>query len=318
MRFVIVGAGKSAIDVARAVGRQPGAVLAGAVGDASRETAQSSFADEVEKLGIAFLPARKLDDPETLQFLERQAPDFIISANNFLIFRQKTLGIPRIATINFHNGPLPNYAGLNPFAWALLLGEKTYGISWHVVEDKIDAGAVLHFEGFDVEPDETSVGMIVKCIKAGTNSFRTSVLPRLMAGDVVGPPQRQELRRYFSGKMLPYDGHLPWWEGAEALDRFVRALSFSPLPNHFFEPVIVTQRGVELTCGRVEWVEGFGQTQPGHVLDTGEEEATIATLGKAIRCSEIRIRNGGAGSMPMQSILRTGEMLQLPDKRSLL
>ena len=40
------------------------------------------------------------------------------------------LALPAKGAINFHDGPLPQMAGLNTPVWALLNGEAEHGISW--------------------------------------------------------------------------------------------------------------------------------------------------------------------------------------------
>jgi methionyl-tRNA formyltransferase len=317
MRFVIVGGGKAAIDIARLTATYPGAILVATMGDPSRETPQSSLAEQARGLGVPYQATRSLDDPVTLLFLEKMQPDFIISANNFLIFRPSTLAIPRMATINFHNGPLPDYAGLNPFAWAILNGERRYGISWHIVEQSIDTGAVLHIEEFTVDLEERAVGIVMKCIRAGINSFCTTLLPRLMQGDTTGVPQDAQRRHYYSAKMLPYRGYLPWWETGVALDRYIRALSFAPLPNIFFRPLIVTEHGTSVYCDEFEPGEPV-VTGAGRIVSVDETGVTVSTGDGSIKCRAVYLHKVGANCQPGDIGLAPGQVLRMPVDRIMI
>ena len=40
--------------------------------------------------------------------------DYLFSLANLRILSDKILGIARISAINFHDGPLPGYTGVNP------------------------------------------------------------------------------------------------------------------------------------------------------------------------------------------------------------
>ena len=48
--------------------------------------------------------------------------DWLLSIANLLVIPEALLALPRQGAINFHDGPLPRYAGLNTPAWALMAG----------------------------------------------------------------------------------------------------------------------------------------------------------------------------------------------------
>ena len=49
--------------------------------------------------------------------------------------------------INFHPGP-PNYRGIGCLNFALLSNEKYYGVTAHIINEKIDNGKILSFKKF--------------------------------------------------------------------------------------------------------------------------------------------------------------------------
>jgi len=278
VRFVVIGSGKTAVEILRTLSALKHIEFVAALGDIRRESVHSSLQRVADRLKSPFHPATSLRDADALAFLRRAAPDYVISANNFLIFGQKALEIPRFGTINFHNGPLPRYAGLNPCSWALFRNEKTYGITWHVVEEEIDAGGILHRTFFDVEPTETAASLIIKCITEGIQSFRTAVLPRLLEGNLNVNPQESAEREYFSARQIPFKGLLPWWLPPQELDRFARALSFAPLPNMFYRPRIVLPSGSSVFCEEVQYRSGGASSRPGRVTSVDDEALHIAAL----------------------------------------
>jgi methionyl-tRNA formyltransferase len=279
-RFVVIGSGKTAIDVARILHANDLARLVALIGDPRRETPQSTLRLVAERLSVPYHATHSLSASETLDVLRAAAPDYVISANNFLIFRRAALAIPKIATVNFHNGPLPQYAGLNPGSWALINGEQRYGISWHLVEERIDAGGVLVSRSFELEARETAVSLIVRCIREGISSFKAELLPRLSRADLGVLPQDLGERHYYSGKDVPFDGLLPWWLPAGRLYGLVRALTFAPLPNMFYRPRLVLPGGTTAYCERVEYEMESVTEPPGRIIaNDGSRIRVAATQG---------------------------------------
>jgi methionyl-tRNA formyltransferase len=189
------------------------------------------------------------------------------------------LDVPTIGTVNFHNGPLPKYAGLNPYCWAIINGESDYGISWHIVEVGIDSGPILHLARFALDPRPQAVTTLIKCIREGIRSFQDEVLPLLINSDVSGVPQDIGERHYYAGKDVPYGGRLPWWETPERLDALGRALAFSPLPNMFFRPIVEVAGGSAASCERLKFQNRLSDHTPGTICELGTDAITVATTG---------------------------------------
>src|SRR4051794_31786216 len=59
--------------------------------------------------------------------LREQPVDYLFSIANLAILSPEILQFPRKLAINYHNGPLPRYAGLNVPSWAILNHETTHG-----------------------------------------------------------------------------------------------------------------------------------------------------------------------------------------------
>ena len=81
--------------------------------------------------------------------------DYLFSVTNLKLLPEWLLAMPRRRSINFHDGPLPRYAGLNAPVWALINGETEYGITWHEMAAKADSGSILVARNFPIVSDET-------------------------------------------------------------------------------------------------------------------------------------------------------------------
>lgn len=91
----------------------------------------------------------------------------MLSIANLRVLPDALLAVGRSGAINFHDGPLPRYAGLHATTWALLAHERTHGVTWHLVEGGIDEGRVLVQREVPIAEDETALTLNAKCYAAG-------------------------------------------------------------------------------------------------------------------------------------------------------
>ena len=157
---------------------------------------------------------------------DQHAADWLLSIANLQLIPEATLALGRNGAINFHDGPLPAYAGLNAPVWALLEGEERYGVSWHLMEVGIDKGDLLASQSITVSPDDTAFSLNGKCYGAGLESFER-LADALATGTLTRKPQDFTQRSYFSKNRRPAAaGRLNLSQPAEALLRLVRAMDF--------------------------------------------------------------------------------------------
>src|SRR6185369_709630 len=103
--------------------------------------------------------------------------------------------------INFHDGPLPRYAGLNATSWALLAGEKTHGVTWHEMTNRPDAGRIARQRLFPIDDGETALSLNTRCYEAGLDAF-VDIARELAKGDLQLTPQEGQ-REFFARDRRP-------------------------------------------------------------------------------------------------------------------
>ena len=74
--------------------------------------------------------------------------DLIISYRSYFILNQKLINNSKLA-INFHPGP-PEYRGIGCTNFALLNNEKKYGVTCHLIDEKIDSGKIIKVKYFKI------------------------------------------------------------------------------------------------------------------------------------------------------------------------
>lgn len=162
--------------------------------------------------------------------------DYLFSITHLAIIKDEVLKLAQKGAINFHDGPLPAYAGLNTPAWALMNNEERYGITWHQITPGVDEGDILKQALFDVAPDETSLSINTKCFAAALESFPVLV-DELMTGAISPVSQDLSQRSYFGKFDRPAaDGMVQWSQAAAHIEALVRALDFGDYPNLLVMP----------------------------------------------------------------------------------
>jgi natural product biosynthesis luciferase-like monooxygenase protein len=200
----------------------------------------------------------------------REAPqaatfDFLMSITNLRMLPPWLLERPAKMSVNFHDGPLPAYAGLNAPVWALINGETEYGITWHEMAAGVDKGRILVQRGFPVTADETVLGLNAQCYQAGLAAFN-ELIEQIETGSLAPQEQDSAQRSYFGLSKRPSAAAtLDWSRPAVELERLVRALDFGRYANPVILPKV--DLGEELLCARAaELAPEAGAGAPGSIV----------------------------------------------------
>ena len=238
-----------------------------------------------KKNDIRCIETPSLNADNVVTALSEIGPDVIFSINSYRIIKRRILSIPKEGIINFHNGPLPRYGGVNVCSWAIINGETQHGVTWHYLDESIDTGDIIVQRRVDIAADETAISLIMKCVNAGIESFK-EVLPRVIEGGV--PRQKQDLSKatYFSRKDIPNDGSISFQWPYLVFDRFIRGLSFHPMPNSFVYPRS-TFAAREFLVERIEKVATTPAGDCGKVVDIGRDRITVQIADSLVAITDV-------------------------------
>ncbi|TAJ10736.1 MAG: hypothetical protein EPO68_14930, partial [Planctomycetota bacterium] len=231
--------------------------------------------------------------------------DHLFAITHLALLPESILRLPLRGAINFHDGPLPDYAGLHAPAWAIWNGETSYGVAWHLMTPAIDAGPVLEHAHFEIAPDETAYSLNAKCFEAAIESFE-ELVPKLAARTSRALAQDLGKRRYFERhRRPPAAGAIDWTRTARQIAASVRAVDFgrhaNPLGLVTLEragQLVVVRRARELAphealrCAQqcAPWSDAQSAArapasaapEPGTVLECNAEAVAVACAGGAI------------------------------------
>jgi len=253
--------------------------------------------------------------PGTLpEALARAEFDYLLSVANPCLLGPEALARARCGAINYHDAPLPRFAGRHAAPRAILRGESTHGVTWHQMVPRVDAGAILVQEVFPVDPEETSFSLHLKCFEAALRTF-DRLLEGLRAGTLVSVPQDLTRRTWFSSTdRLPDQGRLRWDLPARELSARVRSADFGPEPNDWgtcwFEgpegPVQVGMLQVDL-LPRV--------APAGAILEVGPREVTVASADLPVRLGRLQGADLGSPAWAAARVLgrEAGPQYSVPE-----
>ncbi len=227
--------------------------------------------------------------------------DWLLSIANLDLIPADALTLATRGGVNFHDGPLPERAGLNAPVWALLERQAEHGITWHLIEGGVDEGSILVQRRFPVADDETALTLNMRCFAAALESF-PEVLEQI-AGTPRPTMQDLSRRRVHRGKDRPTAAAmLDLSRPAEELVSLTRALDHGTYANPLARPKLDLGTGVALfEATAVADSEG----EAGSVLAVAEDDLTLATGRGALRFTGLSMLSGA------KPALRVGDKLPL-------
>ena len=226
--------------------------------------------------------------------------DYLFSIVNSRILSADVLSFPRKGAINYHDGPLPTYAGVHATFWAILNGQQTHGITWHLMDTGLDTGPILNQQTVPITGDETSFSLNLSCFEAAITSFDT-LLGELIAGTVQPQPQPDANRSYFARSQRP-DTVIDWHEPTERILRLFRALDFGSYPNPF-GPLKIWIQDSFFIVRKAERRPDSPLYAPGIINSLTDDGLLIATADGVIEITSLDTLTGEP--VPLASLIQT-------------
>lgn len=110
----------------------------------------------INTLKLPVIKAKSANSKEFKNALLRLNPDVLLVGTWGEKINKEIFDIPKIASINIHPSLLPKYRGANPYSRAIMFGESQTGITFHLINEKFDAGAILMQKKFNILKTDTA------------------------------------------------------------------------------------------------------------------------------------------------------------------
>lgn len=218
------------------------------------------------------------------EHLARQPFDYLFSIANLSIIPDEILKLPRRLAINFHDGPLPHYAGLNTPAWALMNRETTYGITWHIMGTEVDTGDILKQVTFDIAENETSFTINAKNYEIAQESFR-ELIDELATDTITPVHQIPDKKNFYSKYQRPAAAAVIWWnQEAENIAALVHALDFG-VADRYTNPLALAKLLIgehAFLVPEIEILNSIPTAKPGTITEIQPDLVKIAAANSEV------------------------------------
>ena len=228
--------------------------------------------------------SKGVNSNEFKKVLLKLNPDIILVGSWGEKFTKEIYSIPKIATINAHPSLLPKYRGPNPYYWVIKNQEKESGVTFHLMDDKFDTGAILSQEIVKIYPTDT--GKTLKERTVLTARGVVSELLNILSEDVVIPlQQREDEATYFS---YPEEFELNFKKSSNEIYANIRA-HYPWNKTYFYHKMTAltpNPHKISIEANKTEY------TDYGTIVDFDIETKTLSILcgdNKVIKMSDINL-----------------------------
>lgn len=153
----------------------------------------------------------------------------VVSAYNTFLFPERVIEKENVIIINYHNALLPAYPGRNAPSWAIYMGEKQTGITWHYVTNSIDAGNIICQKQCAIGEDMKAYELAEILMKLAFEGFK-EIFAGVFSGLVDGKTQCIVAdRRIYRSWEVPGDGKFSLEEPPRDIYRLLRSTDYGKI-----------------------------------------------------------------------------------------
>lgn len=184
-----------------------------------------------EKKILIFQPNNLKEGTFLTEISQLKADLGIVAAYGKIIPKELIQLFP-LGIFNIHFSLLPHLRGAAPIQWAILLGDKSTGVTIFQIAESLDAGQILRQKEISIDDQEDSISLEKKLIPLGIRLLEEA-LTVLKKGNPETKIQTGEISLAPSLKKEDYKIH--WEKSSIEISRQVRALirqgAYCGLPN---------------------------------------------------------------------------------------
>ena len=165
-----------------------------------------------------------LKHAQTLSVLRGYEPDFLCVACFSLLIPSSVLSLPRSGCLNVHPALLPANRGPVPLFWTFREGDEHSGVTIHLMEERMDSGAILAQERFVMPEGIRYEQLEAECARRGGLLLARTTW-EFFKGNAQPVPQDETKSSYYS---FPTEADLvvvPQEWSARHLYNFIRGVA---------------------------------------------------------------------------------------------
>jgi methionyl-tRNA formyltransferase len=233
LRLILMGKDKPVVRKGLDYLLQNGHCVVAVVGPENGSATGRRLVDIAARRGIPTATDQQLYDvlegrigPEKLPF-SLDNIDLVISLLFWKRIRKPLIRLPRIACVNFHPAPLPEFRGIGGYNVAILENLTYWGAAAHFVDESFDTGGIIDVRHFDIDAShETAFSLEQKTQEVLFEMFKNAMDSVKRDRKFAGKPQGKG--RYISKDDFERLRRIQPDDSAETIARKVRAFWYPP------------------------------------------------------------------------------------------
>ena len=149
----------------------------------------------INAFGVYDIKAPSVNSPEFIEEFKKLKPDVILVGSWSEKINEEVFSLPKLGCYNCHPSLLPKHRGANPYFWTIYHGEKTTGVTFHVVNNKFDCGDIVLQEAVPIDPNMTGGELRDRCSKY-VQGLVGELLSKIEKGELNPVVQDENLATY--------------------------------------------------------------------------------------------------------------------------
>lgn len=184
----------------------------------------------IKSYNVPELKSKSANSEQFKKEILKLNPDLVIVGTWGEKLKKESIQLPKIAMINVHPSLLPKYRGPNPYLETIRHLEKTTGITFHLMSEEYDAGAILLQKQIEIKPDDTGKELKERTVLMARQAV-TELLNSL-ADDFIIPVEQSEERATYYPQITRDDIMLDFNKTSEEISAHIRG--FYPWSKTYF------------------------------------------------------------------------------------
>ena len=185
------------------------------------------------------IDARSANSAEFKKEILRLNADIILVGSWGEKLKSPIIKLPKIASINVHPALLPKYRGPNPYLQAIKHLESQSGVTFHLMEETYDTGAIMLQKTVPIATTDTGKELREKTALAAREGIKE--LLNKLDNEIIIPVKQDESKACYFSHIKEDDVMLDFSKSAAEVSAQIRAFHpwtkcYFQYNNHFFIP----------------------------------------------------------------------------------
>lgn len=233
------------------------------------------------------IKARSANSAEFKKEILRLNADIVLVGSWSERLKKHIINLPKIATINVHPALLPKYRGPNPYLQAIKHLEEESGVTFHLMDENFDTGAILHQKTVKIESKDTGAELrhrIALACRVGV-----AELMKNLDREIIIPIKQDEKRASYFSQISEDEVMLNFNKSAEEISAHIRAFQpwfkcYFGYNSQFFVP---NPYELEIFENKDK-----NSTQPGIIIDKSHQDRSLTIVcgdNKLLKMSKLKL-----------------------------